>query len=591
MNRTASGSLFARLAFGAGGKPASEPNSAAIRPQLPLAAVKVIDTYKNFPDCTEMLSGPSAHAGLRIPEELQNYAACFKNIAGVAFVCYVHEHSKRVRSYLHAMRNELSALKIPCEPETLLVTEDVLKEARKAAELRKSNSTATGTTRYEAVEQFREWIQVAARYKATDMHMEILAGGRGQVMIRVDGELEALEGTQNGLTDTQVHQSMKAAFESLAERHSNSDGNFSDAKSISCMISSSLGIPNLRLRFTSQRSFFGPTAVIRLLTTDVNKEPMSFESMGFAPSHIELFDKAQRMDQGIILQCGVTGSGKTTAAKTLIETHPKNGRAAIYQIADPVEYILKGTRQIPVQRDILILSEDGKKDSYSEVVENMLRMDLDIADVGEIRDVISARALANVCKSGHLALGTLHVGRLSGILPRLSDPKIGLDRAELTNSSLPFLLCYQALVPLLCKDCNLTAIEAIEQVKSLGDEREAAYLGSIARSLRGLPLNSDAVRFKNVEGCASCRQRGTSGLTIVSEMMIPDDDWLDTSAEGRDRKAWNQYQQKYSDKSLVSPNMHGKSVIEHAMYKAQLGLVDPRQIERFGALDTYEVIK
>ena len=588
MNRAATGSFFDRLPFG--GKDTQVPVKSF--PGHPVVVPnKVIDTYKNFPDCLEMLSGPSAPAGLRIPQEVQNYAACFKNVSGEAFLCYVHEQSSRVRSYLHAMRSELAALKIPCSTETLIVTEQVLTEARKAAEVRKSNSSSSVSSRYEAVEQFREWVQIAARYKATDLHMEILAGGRGQVMVRVDGELEALEGTQGGLTDTQVHQAMKAAYETLADRHSNSDGTFSDAKGISCMISTSLGIPNLRLRFTSQRCFFGPTAVMRLLTTDVSKEPMSFEAMGFAPSHIDLFEKAQRMDQGIILQCGVTGSGKTTTAKTLIETHPKNGRAAIYQIADPVEYIVKGTRQIPVQRDILTLAEAGKKDSYSEVVENMLRQDLDIADLGEIRDVISARALANVCKSGHLALGTLHVGRLSGILSRLSDPKIGLDRAELTNGSLPSLLCYQALVPILCKECRLDADSAKAQLLAVGEDREAAYLGRIVRSMQKLPLNADAVRFKNMEGCEVCLGRGTSGLTIVSEMMIPDDDWLDMSADGKDRNAWKAYQRNYSDRNLTSANMHGKSVVEHTMYKSQLGLVDPRQIERFDALDTYEVIK
>ena len=318
---------------------------------------------------------------------------------------------------------------------------------------------------------------------------------------------------------------------------------------------------------------------------------MSFESMGFAASHIELFEKAQRMDQGIILQCGVTGSGKTTGAKTLIETHPKNGRAAIYQIADPIEYILKGTVQIPVQRDILTLNEAGKKDSYSEVVETMLRMDPDIADVGEIRDVISARALANVGKSGHLGMGTLHVGGITGIFQRLTDPKIGLDRSELTNGSLAYLLCYQALSPLLCKHCSLDADDATKQLKILGNDREAAFLSSIVRGLQDLPTNSTGLRFKNLEGCSECRNRGTSGLTIVSEMMIPDDEWLDISSEGKDRNAWNAYRANHSDRDLTSPNMNGKSVMEHAIFKAQLGQIDPRQIHRFGMLDAYEVLK
>lgn len=589
MSTIVNGSFLDRIRMGGKNSPPMQSTSGL--PPPPTPAGLVIDSYKNFPDTTELLSGPNAPAGLRIPEELQNYAACFKNSSGEAFLCYVQEHQQRVRGYMHAMRNELATLRVPCSTETLLVTEEVLTEARKAAEIRKSNSSSGSMSKYEAVEQFRKWVEIANLYKATDLHMQIQGGGRGQVMVRVDGELEPLEGTQKGLTDTQVLQAMKAAYETLGDRHSNSDGTFSEWKSISCMISASLGIPNLRLRFTSQRTVFGPCAVMRLLTSDMSKEPMSFESMGFAASQIELFEKAQRMDQGLILQCGVTGSGKTTGAKTFIETHPKNGRAVIYQIADPIEYILKGTAQIPVQRDILTLNEVGKKDSYSEVVETMLRMDPDIADVGEIRDVISARALANVVKSGHLGMGTLHVGGITGIFQRLTDPKIGLDRSELTNGSLSFLLCYQALSPVLCTNCSLDFEGATQQHKTAGNDREASFLGSIVRGLQALPTNSTGLRFKNLEGCSVCRNRGTSGLTIVSEMMIPDDEWLDISAEGKDRNAWNAFRANYSDRDLTSPNMTGKSVMEHAMFKAQLGQIDPRQIHRFGMLDAYEVLK
>lgn len=155
---------------------------------------------------------------------------------------------------------------------------------------------------------------------------------------------------------------------------------------------------------------------------------MSFAEMGFAPSHVEMFERAQRLDAGAIGQMGVTGSGKTTAAKTFIETHPKYGSAAMYQVADPIEYPISQMHQIYVQRNLMTLNETGKKDPYSEVIEALLRNDPDLVDVGEVRDVLSARAMANIAKSGHLSMFTLHVDSVAGAINRLTDPKVGLTR-------------------------------------------------------------------------------------------------------------------------------------------------------------------
>ena len=77
---------------------------------------------------------------------------------------------------------------------------------------------------------------------------------------------------------------------------------------------------------------------------------------------------------------------------------------------------------------------------------------------------------------------------------------------------------------------------------------------------------------------------------MVAEMMMPDDQWLDIAATGNDRAAMRYWRETYSNRQVDSPDMNGKLVVEHTVYKALMGQVDPRNIERFGPLDQLEVI-
>ena len=61
---------------------------------------------------------------------------------------------------------------------------------------------------------------------------------------------------------------------------------------------------------------------------------------------------------------------------------------------------------------------------------------------------------------------------------------------------------------------------------------------------------------------------------------------------GQDRAAWRHYRQACSDRELLSEDMNGKTVLEHALLKAVRCEIDPRQAERFArALERYEVLR
>lgn len=554
-------------------------------------ANKIIDKLADFPRREDVISGPQALTpGLQVPVSLQDFVLVVKVNATRAVLVYDPAHTTKVKSYFAALKSAVVSQGLRLDHQPLLATSQVLKDVRLASEAQKTKSSLTGA-HSNGANLFREWVEHANQSQATDLHLSIIDGGYGQVSMRVDGELEPIGWQSQGIfTDRDVRNAMKAAFENLADVHSNNDGTFSDAKSMSCMIDQRLGIPNIRLRFSSQRGFFGPKVVCRLLHSELGTAAMPFSKMGLAASQIELLQQAQRLESGAIIQTGITGSGKTTAAKTLIETHPKNGQSAIYAVADPIEYLLKNVHQIYVQRDLLTLDTIGKKDPYSEVIESLMRMDPDLVDVGEVRDQISARAVANVAKSGHVSMCTLHTDSVGGIINRLTDPKLGLTRQELTSSKVLGFLSYQALIAQLCR-CALGYQEIQSYYQSNQQMHEAIYIQSIAHQLHHkFNIDPAVLRFRNPEGCEHCRKRGTKGLTMVAEMMIPDDDWLDIAATGNDRAAMRHWRQQHSDRDIYSGNMQGKLVTEHTIYKAICGEVDARQIERFGPLSSFEVL-
>lgn len=558
--------------------------------------LEVIKQIADFPPHKDVLTHPkSTNISLRIPGDLQDKILALKLEATKARIVCDPESEDQVSPYFAPIQSALGAVGISVVMPHLYAERSVIRAVRLNAEQNTETKSSVGN-KSDGANLFREWIRIAKEERATDLHIRILDGGQSEVMMRVDGELEPILGSDRGLfTARDALNAMKSAYEVLSDRHSNNHGTFSETSTLSSMIDSALGIPNIRLRFSSLRGLYGPKAVVRLLPSNVLERGMSFEEMGFARSHIELFERAQRLDSGAIGQMGITGSGKTTAAKTFVETHPKYGHSAMYQVADPIEYPIHHMHQIYVQRNLLVLNEEGRKDLYSEAVESLLRSDPDFVDVGEVRDILSARAMANVAKSGHVSMFTLHVDSIGGAINRLTDPKIGLTRQELTSGNLLGLLCYQALVPLLCPRCNLQRAEVGRALQKLGDEqslREDRYITHLVQvTSERFGIDPNILRWRNPFGCEHCRQRGTKGLTICAEVLMPDDQWLDLSAENKDREAIRRWRHEYSDRNHESANMNGKPVIEHALFKAQKGLIDPRNIERFGQLATMEIVK
>jgi general secretion pathway protein E len=211
-----------------------------------------------------------------------------------------------------------------------------------------------------------------------------------------------------------------------------------------------------------------------------------------------------------------------------------------------------------------------------------MRGDPDGVMMGEIRDKLTAMFALQIAETGHLAMGTVHAHLISTIIPRLTNDQIGLSRQALTGPNILNLLVYQALVPKLCPHCaddTTTAMTADPDIHDVVDILE-----------RRFRVPTRLLRWEHKGGCSRCDGRGTKGKTIVAEMLRPDRTWLRLVRQNDDDGAVMHFR-SMSDHDFLSPDMTGKTVFEHTLWKALQGEIDVRNCEEFDSFSRFEIMQ
>jgi len=476
-----------------------------------------------------------------------------------------------------AMDGTAKAVKGALRARGYAVVEEIVAEPHVLKEiLRNAGSLGKGGVRGGPMQLFERWVATAVPTGATDLHVEV-RGNTALVRIRVDGRMEPLPDGQGG------RYSRKEAIDAIAAgynstRKGNNVSQYHAEQFVDCMID--LDLPGVagQLRYQNVKGRLGPKTVVRILRTgDENR--IGFDSAGYAPSHLRQLRLAGRAGKGIVLLSGVTSSGKSTSLKSFIETLPGLEQKAIYTVEDPIEYEIAGAHQIEVLRDIA--NDDETRRRYAEVMRALMRSDPDGVMLGEIRDKLTALFALQIAETGHLAMGTVHAHLISNIIPRLTNDQIGVSRQALTGPNIINLLVYQALVPRLCRRCALPTDQA------LGIDPDAREIEEVLR--RRFRLSTGRLRWVRPGGCLACEGRGTRGKTIVAEMLQPDRTWL-RHVRNNDDDAALQHFRSTADGRFDSPDMTGKTVFEHALYKALCGEIDVRNCEEFDGFERFEIL-
>lgn len=236
--------------------------------------------------------------------------------------------------------------------------------------------------------------------------------------------------------------------------------------------------------------------VLRIL--DSASSLKSFTDLGFVGHTAEVIDVSLKKNQGMVLVCGPTGSGKSTTLYTALNKLNDEG-SNIITLEDPVEYSLQGVNQSQVNPEVGLTFASGLR--------SILRQDPDIIMVGEIRDIETADLAIHASLTGHVVLSTLHTNDAFGAIPRLVDMHV---EPFLLASTINVVVA-QRLVRRICTYCTEEAKVPAELVERL------------KKSLAELPptiqekLPKDGWQFKKGKGCARCNFTGYKGRVVIAE--------------------------------------------------------------------------
>src|SRR3989338_8232625 len=182
---------------------------------------------------------------------------------------------------------------------------------------------------------------------------------------------------------------------------------------------------------------YAETIVMRVLDPATIALPM--EALGFDTYLMQIFKQEISKPNGMILNTGPTGSGKTTTLYAFLrQVH--RPEVKIVTIEDPIEYHLPGIVQTQVSKDY----------TFAEGLRSTLRQDPDIIMVGEIRDAEVASTAIHASLTGHLVFSTLHTNDAAGTFPRLID--MGVN-ADILGAAVTVAMA-QRLVRRLCPHCR-----------------------------------------------------------------------------------------------------------------------------------------
>ncbi len=342
-------------------------------------------------------------------------------------------------------------------------------------------------SRSKLINLFEASLVEAVRQGVSDVHLFPNPNRQVEIHFRVDGRLKKWH------TEDKVH---PEAFLAVVKDNSTNVDRFERDAAQDGFIQREIDGALIRFRVSilpiasANQELRAESIVIRIL--DDRKVLTDITKLGMLDVAMQRFNMAIRQPHGMVILTGPTGSGKST---TLV--------AALYQVVtpevnvltveDPVEYIIKGVRQIKLSNKL----------DLEGALRAILRHDPDIVMVGEMRDKYTAELAIKLANTGHLTFSTLHTNDAPAAVSRLY--KMGVE---------PFLIAYainlvvaQRLIREVCPECKeIDENPDQTMMKSLGwTEKEIAEATVYRANLGSM--------------CPKCGGNGYKGRRAVCETL------------------------------------------------------------------------
>jgi twitching motility protein PilT len=210
-------------------------------------------------------------------------------------------------------------------------------------------------------------------------------------------------------------------------------------------------IPNVaRFRVNVMRQLNGMGAVFRAIPSSAK----TAEELKLPPAVMELC----KINSGLILVTGKTGSGKSTTLAAMIDDINTREKGHILTIEDPIEFVHMRKNCLISQREIGVHAA-----SFSSALLSALREDPDVILVGELRDLETMSIAVTAAEMGILVMATLHtngaaatVDRLVNAFPADKQPHV----RTMLSTSLRGVVSQQ-LIPKTDKKGRVAALEIL----------------------------------------------------------------------------------------------------------------------------------
>jgi len=242
------------------------------------------------------------------------------------------------------------------------------------------------------VAQIDSLLQRALESEASDLHLRV---GMPPLM-RVHGRLQPLPEAD----DADGYEAALLALLTESQRQTFTERNDLDF---------AYEIPGVaRFRVNLLRQHKGVGAVFRLLPSRIR----ALEELGLP----QVVYSLARLEQGLVLVTGPTGSGKSTTLAAIIDFINQESDKHIVTIEDPLEFIHPSKKSLVTQREV-----GAHTMSFAAALRAVLREDPDIILLGELRDLETISLAITAAETGHLVFGTLHTRTAASTVDRLID--------------------------------------------------------------------------------------------------------------------------------------------------------------------------
>ncbi|MHB0776773.1 type II secretion system ATPase GspE [Halomonas sp. WWR20] len=318
----------------------------------------------------------------------------------------------------------------------------------------------------------------ALRLEASDIHVEPFEHEL-VVRLRVDGALRVALRPPRVLAPMLISRIKVMAKLDIAEKRQPQDGR----------ITVRTAGRHVDIRVSTLPGIHGERVVMRLL--DKQASMLDLSAIGMPERMLEAYRATLARPNGILLNTGPTGSGKTTTLYASL-AHLNDSQRNILTVEDPVEYAIPGIGQTPVNPHAGL--------TFARGLRAILRQDPDVIMIGEIRDVETAAIAVQASLTGHLVLSTLHTNSALGAVTRLRD--MGIEPFLLATSLKGVMA--QRLVRRLCPACRRWR------------EITATDMGRLS-GLHTLERIAEPV------GCEACDHTGFRGRLGLYEFIAIDD--------------------------------------------------------------------